>query len=43
LIAQSLLLGIGIAILLGGLAALYPAGKSARLDPQEVIMKGEIE
>lgn len=43
LIAKSLFLGIGMAILLGGLAALYPAWKSARLDPQEVIMRGEID
>jgi ABC-type lipoprotein release transport system permease subunit len=37
------LLGIGMAILLGGLAALYPACKSAGLDPQEVIMRGEMD
>jgi putative ABC transport system permease protein len=43
LIAKSLLLGTCMAILLGGLAALYPACKSARLDPQEVIMRGEID
>ena len=42
LIAKSLLLGICMAILLGGLAALYPACKSAQLAPQEVIMRGEI-
>jgi putative ABC transport system permease protein len=43
LITKSLLLGIGMAILLGGLAALYPACKSAGLDPQEVIMRGEMD
>ena len=43
LIAKSLLLGTCMAILLGGLAALYPACKSAGLDPQEVIMRGEID
>lgn len=43
LIAKSLLLGICLAILLGGLAALYPALKSAGLDPQEVMMRGEID
>jgi len=42
LIVESLLLGICMAILLGGLAALYPAYKSATLAPQEVIMRGEI-
>lgn len=42
LIAEGLLLGICMAVLLGGLAALYPAFKSATLAPQEVIMRGEI-
>ena len=43
LIAQGLLLGTGLSIVLGGLAALYPAWKSANLDPQEVIMRGEMD
>lgn len=43
LIAKSLLLGTCMAILLSGLAAFYPACKSARLEPQEVIMRGEID
>lgn len=43
LIAKSLLLGTCLAILLGGLAALYPACKSAKLDPQEAIMRGEMD
>jgi len=42
LIIKSLFLGTCLAIMLGGLAALYPAYKSARLDPQEVMIRGEI-
>lgn len=42
-IAKSLLLGTFMSILLGGLAALYPACKSAGLEPQEVIMRGELD
>lgn len=43
LIAKSMLLGIGMAILLSGLAALYPACESTRLKPQEVILRGGID
>ncbi len=43
LIIKSLFLGVGLSILLGALAALYPACKSANLAPQEVIMRGEVD
>ena len=43
LIAKSLLLGTCMSVLLGGLAALYPACRSARLAPQEIIMRGEMD
>ena len=39
----SVFLGIGVALLLGFLAAVYPAWKSARLDPQEAITRGELD
>lgn len=42
LVAESLLLGVGLAIVLGTQAAIYPAWRSANLDPQEVISRGEI-
>lgn len=39
----SSLLGIAVALLLGFLASVYPAWKSARLDPQEAITRGELD
>lgn len=35
--------GLGIAVLLGAVSALYPAWRSARLDPQEIISHGELD
>lgn len=35
--------GIGIAVLLGAVSALYPAWRSSRLDPQEIISHGELD
>lgn len=35
--------GIAVALLLGFLAAVYPAWKSSRLDPQEAITRGELD
>lgn len=37
------LLGIIVSLLLGFLAAIYPAWKSAGLDPQEAITRGELD
>lgn len=39
----SVLLGIAVALLLGLLASVYPAWKSARMDPQEAIVRGELD
>ncbi len=35
--------GLGVAVLLGAVSALYPAWRSARLDPQEIISHGELD
>lgn len=35
--------GLGIAVILGTVSALYPAWRSARLDPQEIISHGELD
>lgn len=37
------LLGVVVALLLGFLASVYPAWKSAHLDPQEAITRGELD
>ncbi len=36
-------LGLGVALILGIASALYPAWKSARLDPQETISRGSLD
>lgn len=40
---QSVALGLGVAIVLGIASALYPAWKSAKLDPQEAISRGTLD
>lgn len=35
--------GLGIAVLLGVVSAFYPAWRSSRLDPQEIISHGELD
>lgn len=39
---QAVALGLGVALILGIASALYPAWKSAKLDPQEAISRGNL-